>query len=139
MFVILRFLSLSLGGLILAISVPCSMLAAGSLQGEPLISPWILAIFTLVLAVFFDAGFLFIGVFATRMRVTKSYRIIGAALLAPPILSTSCGLIFSNHPELRTIFTPLLIFSMLLFGVFVWPAFGNHGTLPIPAMLGNRP
>lgn len=125
----LRLLSLLIGIVLLFIMVPVSLMAGAmgfQNDGEhPELSIYI-AFLLFGGTLLFNAGYMYVGVYGDLIVKSIWQRAVAAILLAIPILATSIPILFSDHTEIRPVFVPILLFSVLILSAFVWPAWLNR-------------
>jgi hypothetical protein len=116
----LRLSALGVSLSLLVMLVPILMLGL-AFPGENVLSVLDQGIFMVGVPLALTSGFIFIFVFGERIIRSTTMRLVGAALLSCPIATATWPLL-SGHSEFFPVAIPLLLFSVLMFSAFIFPA-----------------
>lgn len=120
---LLRLSALGVSLSLLIMLIPVLMLGL-AFPGEEVLSIMEQVIFMVGVPLSLISGFIFIFFYGERIIRSITMRLVGAALLSFPIAITTWPLL-SGRLEFRFVAIPLLLFSVLMFSAFVFPAWLN--------------
>jgi MFS family permease len=119
----LRFLSFLVGLVITVVmAVASSAAEMMSFQSESPTAPGSVFLTIFPLAILFSAGYFFVGAYGDRVVRSPVLRVIAGVLIAGQIAATATPLLQGKHPEVLPLLAPILVFSLVLFSAFSWPA-----------------
>lgn len=116
----LRLVALGVSLLLLIVMAPVIMLGL-AFPGEEVLSVWEQVAFIAGVPLLLTSGFIFVFAYGGRIVNSAILRLISAILLSFPIIIAAL-LLSSGHSEFWPVAIPLQLFSVLLFSVFVFPA-----------------
>lgn len=115
--ILLRCISFAIGSLILA-GAPFVLLPDA--PQRPIDGAQVLSACALIALM--SSGFLLVGVAGNHMKRSRRTRMLGALLLAIPILGSIGVLMLDHLPEETWMVAPLMCCATFMFFIFVYPA-----------------